>query len=96
VWSTDGKPYMVEDTVIPVKLFPHLSIHDDASRRIAPLAQQFGVLLGSSEERITVKSAAADVASAPQIAAGTAVMRIDRAGSNPAAPTNFPADRQSR
>jgi GntR family transcriptional regulator len=96
VWSTDGKPYMLEDTVIPVKLFPHLSIHDDASRRIAPLAQQFGVLLGSSEERITVKSAAADVASAPQIAAGTAVMRIDRAGSNPAAPTNFPADRQSR
>jgi GntR family transcriptional regulator len=78
VWSVDGKPYILEDTVIPVKLFPHFSIHEDASRRIATLAQQFGVLLGGSEERITLKNASTDAATALRIADGTPVMRIDR------------------
>jgi GntR family transcriptional regulator len=78
VWSTDDRPYMLEDAVMPARLFPHFSIHEDASLRIAVLAQRFGVLLGGSEERITVTDVAADVASALKIGAGDAVMCIDR------------------
>jgi GntR family transcriptional regulator len=78
LWSTDGKPYMLEDVALPAKLFPGLAIPDDAHRNIAVLAQQFGILLGGSEERITSHSAADDVISALQVASGASVMCLDR------------------
>jgi GntR family transcriptional regulator len=78
VWSVQGKPYMVEDVVMPAKMFPGLATREDASLHLAALAQRFGVLLGDGEERITVNSVAPDVAEALQVEAGTTVMRLDR------------------
>ncbi|PRD42844.1 GntR family transcriptional regulator [Phyllobacterium phragmitis] len=78
LWSANGKPYMLEDVVLSAKLFPGLAGHDKASQRLAVLAQQFGVLLGRSDERITINSAAPDVASTLQVEAGTTIMWLDR------------------
>jgi GntR family transcriptional regulator len=75
--STEGKPYMIEDVAMPAKLFPNLT-HQDASQRFSVLAQQFGVLLGKGEERLTIGAAAPDVAAALQAEEGATVMRLDR------------------
>ena len=75
--STEGKPYMIEDVAMPAKLFPNLT-HQDASQRFSVLAQQFGVLLGKGEERLTIGAAAPDVAAALQAEEGANVMRLDR------------------
>jgi len=78
VWSDNGKPYLLEDVVLSARLFPEIRSHDDASQRLAVLAQKFGVLLGRGDERITISSAEPDVASALHVASGTTVMRLDR------------------
>ncbi|GAB1583908.1 MULTISPECIES: GntR family transcriptional regulator [Phyllobacteriaceae] len=78
VWMENGRPYMLEDVVLSARLFPGIKTHAEASQRLAVLAQQFGVLLGRGDERITISNAEPDVASALHVASGTAVMRLDR------------------
>ena len=63
---------------MPAKLFPGFATHENASLHIATLAQQVGILLGRHDERISVSSAAPDVATALHIEAGAALMRLDR------------------
>ncbi|HET7156811.1 MAG TPA: GntR family transcriptional regulator, partial [Hyphomicrobiaceae bacterium] len=58
----DGKPYMLEDVAMPAALFPGLPENKAPSHRIVVLAQQFGLLLGRGEERITIGSASPEVA----------------------------------
>lgn len=73
-----GRPYMLEEVAMPAALFPGLSEHKPLSHRIVVLAQQFGVLLGKGEERITIGSASPEVASALQVATTTPVLTLDR------------------
>ncbi|MDQ8729179.1 GntR family transcriptional regulator [Bradyrhizobium sp. LHD-71] len=75
---TGGKPYMLEDIVMPTKLFPRLATHFDASQRLSVLAQQYGVSLGGGEERVTASGVAPDVADALEVEPATTVMRLDR------------------
>ncbi|RCS21841.1 GntR family transcriptional regulator [Phyllobacterium salinisoli] len=78
VWSENGEPYMLEDVVLSAKLFPGVIGHNEASKHLTVLSQQFGVLLGRGDERITVGDADPEVAAALQVASGTTVMRLDR------------------
>lgn len=75
---SDGKPYMLEEVVMPAVLFPGLAESKAPSHRIVALAQQFGILLGRSEERITVGTASQDVATALQVEAAAPVLLLDR------------------
>ena len=74
----DGTPYMLEDVSLPMALFTGLSGQKDAAQRVVVLAQQFGVLLGRGEERISIGSASPDVASALQVAPAATIMVLDR------------------
>jgi len=58
-------------------LFPGLS-EQVPSHRIVVLAQQFGVLLGKGEERITVASASPDIARLLQVEPATPLLNLDR------------------
>jgi GntR family transcriptional regulator len=75
---SEGRPYMLEEVVMPAALFPGLSEQQAPSHRIVVLAQQFGILLGKGEERITIASASPDVASALRVDPATPVLTLDR------------------
>ncbi|MBX9592514.1 MAG: GntR family transcriptional regulator [Hyphomonadaceae bacterium] len=75
---SDGKPYLLEDVALPAALFPGLSEYRTASHRIVVLAQQFGVLLGRGEERVTLGSASPDVARALQVKPAAPLLTLDR------------------
>jgi GntR family transcriptional regulator len=75
---SEGRPYMLEEVVMPAALFPGLSEQQVPSHRIVVLAQQFGVLLGKGEERITIASASPDVARALRVEPATPILNLDR------------------
>jgi GntR family transcriptional regulator len=49
-----GEPFMVEDVVMPAALFPDLDEQKDVPSRIVVLAQQYGILLGKGDERVSI------------------------------------------
>lgn len=55
--STEGRPFMVEETVLPRVLFPRLTAAD-AALSLAEHAQRNGLLLGKAEEAIMAATAA--------------------------------------
>jgi GntR family transcriptional regulator len=73
-----NQPFMVEHAAIPAALFPGLGEKAEVAGRIIVLAQQYGVLLGKAEERVSIGQAAQAVAEALAIAPGTPVMLLDR------------------
>lgn len=73
-----GKPFMVEEVSMPAALFPGLAEQNDFSHRIVALSQQFGILLGKGEERITIGTASAEVAETLQLEPATPVLILDR------------------
>jgi GntR family transcriptional regulator len=73
-----GEPFMVEDVVMPVSLFPGLDEHDVLPSRIVVLAQQYGILLGKGDERVSIGAASASAAEALNLKAGACVMVLDR------------------
>jgi GntR family transcriptional regulator len=75
---TEDKPYMLEEVAMPATLFPGLSEAKEPSHRIVVLAQQFGILLGKGEERITIGSTTAEVAEALQVELGAPILMLDR------------------
>jgi GntR family transcriptional regulator len=75
---SEGKPYMLEEVAMPAALFPGLSGHEQPSHRIVVLAQQFGILLGKGEERITITGASPEVATALQVAPAAPILILDR------------------
>ena len=78
LWLTGSKPHMLEDVALPAKLFPGLATLKHASEQMVVLAQQFGLLSGKGEERITVGRATPDVAAALQVEVDATVMVLDR------------------
>jgi GntR family transcriptional regulator len=74
----NGQNYLVEDVSLPAALFPDLLEKKGAAERIIGLAQEYGVLLGKAEERISLEQASPAVAQLLGIAAAAPVMVLDR------------------
>jgi GntR family transcriptional regulator len=78
VRSRLDRPYMVEEVAMPAALFPGLAARNGSTQGIAQLAQQYGLLLGKAEERITIGAAAPDVAAVLGIAPAAPIVTLDR------------------
>jgi GntR family transcriptional regulator len=73
-----GEPFMVEDVALPAALFPALDEQKDFPQRFVVLAQQFGILLGKGEERISIGAASPEVAEALNLDANAPILVLDR------------------
>jgi GntR family transcriptional regulator len=73
-----GQVFMVKDAVVPAALFPGLPDRREAAGSIATLAHAYGILAGTGEERISLFTAAGDIAEALGVASGTPVLHLDR------------------
>jgi GntR family transcriptional regulator len=73
-----GEPYMVEDVSMPAALFPALDEQKDFPQRFVVLAQQFGILLGKGEERISIGAASPEVAEALSLDVSAPILVLDR------------------
>jgi GntR family transcriptional regulator len=73
-----GEPFMIEDVVMPAALFPDLDEQKDLSSRIVVLAQQYGILLGKGDERVSITAASAEVAKTIKVEPGTPILVLDR------------------
>ena len=74
----ERRTFMVEDVSLPVALFPGL-----AERAVCPLAplelaQAYGILLGKSEERVSIVAASAVATEVLRIPEGSPVLFLDR------------------
>jgi len=69
---------LVEDATLPAALFPDLHSRAAICDDISLLAQEYGILLGRAEERISIDVAAGALAETLGVAAGTRVMKLDR------------------
>ncbi len=73
-----GEPFMVEEVAMPAALFPDLDEQKDLPARIVVLAQQYGILLGKGEERVSIGAASASVAETLGIKVGAPILTLDR------------------
>jgi GntR family transcriptional regulator len=73
-----GEPFMVEEVVTPTSLFPDLDTREGSNHRIVVLAQQYGILLGKGEERLSIGSASPSVADALKVKPGASILVLDR------------------
>jgi GntR family transcriptional regulator len=73
-----GEPFMVEEVAMPAALFPALDEQKDLPHRVVVLAQQFGLLLGKGEERVSIGAASQTVAETLKLQAGTPILVLDR------------------
>lgn len=63
---------------MPAALFPGLAAKQVIADHVGALAQEYGILLGKTEERISVGKPPAAIANALRIAPGTPVLVLDR------------------
>ena len=73
-----GQSFSVEHATLPAALFPGLASKAEIAHDIGALAQQYQLLLGKGEERISVVVPPAAVADTLSIASDSSVMRLDR------------------
>src|SRR5262245_36477968 len=73
-----GEPFMVEDVVMPAALFPDLDEQKELPSRIVVLAQQYGILLGKGDERVSIDAASPAVADALRLKPGAPILVLDR------------------
>jgi GntR family transcriptional regulator len=73
-----GEPFMVEQVMLPAALFPDLDEQKDLASRIVVLAQQYGILLGKGDERVSITAASAEVAKTIKVEPGTPILVLDR------------------
>ncbi len=73
-----GQVFMIEDVTLPAGLFPGLADKKAIADHIGALAQEYGILLGKVEERISMGIPQAAIANALLVAPGTPVMVLDR------------------
>jgi GntR family transcriptional regulator len=74
-YHEDGA-FMSEEVVLPAELFPRLDARN--AGRIVLLAQQYGLLLGPAEERISIGAATPHTAEALHLTRGAPVIVLDR------------------
>lgn len=70
--------FLVEDITLPAALFPGLAASKAIADSIGVLAQEYGVLLGKVEERISMRIPPTAVADTLLVAPDTPVMVLDR------------------
>lgn len=73
--SIGNMPFMVEETSVPVELFPE---HQPAEYNLAKAAKECGVLLGKAIERIQIDRAQPAIAEVLGLTPGAPVLRLDR------------------
>ncbi|HEY7551025.1 MAG TPA: GntR family transcriptional regulator [Hyphomicrobiaceae bacterium] len=73
-----GEPFMVEEAAMPVSLFPGLDEQEAMPHRIVVLAQQYGILLGKGDERVSIGAASPSVSEALNLKAGVPILVLDR------------------
>jgi GntR family transcriptional regulator len=74
-----GQIFLVEDVTLPAALFPELEDKKTSvTDRVIVLAQEYGLLLGKAEERVSLSGASPAVAQKLGVAAGSPVMVLDR------------------
>jgi GntR family transcriptional regulator len=71
-------PFMLEEASVPATLFPQLEEMGASTDRIVPLAQEYGILIGRAEERISIAAASSQVANALSVPLGSTVVALDR------------------
>jgi GntR family transcriptional regulator len=71
-------PLMFEETCMPASIFPGLLQRQTLPHTIAALSQEYGILLGRAQERLSIVSAQPDVADQLGVSAGTALLVLDR------------------
>jgi GntR family transcriptional regulator len=74
----DGQTFLIEEVSLPAALFPDLSDNTGVVGRIIALAQEYGILLGKAEERVSIGEASPAVAEGLGIEPGAPVMVLDR------------------
>jgi GntR family transcriptional regulator len=72
------QPFMVEEAAVPADLFPGLAEKHGRANPLIALCQQFGVLLGKAEERLSIALATKDLVDALGVAPASPVMVLDR------------------
>jgi GntR family transcriptional regulator len=73
-----GQVFQVEDVSMPAGLFPGLGDKETVTDRIIVLAQEYGILLGKAEERVSLSGAPPAVAQKLGIAPDEPVMVLNR------------------
>jgi GntR family transcriptional regulator len=73
-----GQVFLVEDVSLPAALFPGLAEKKAVTDRIIVLAQEYGILLGKAEERVSLSGAPPAVAQKLGIATDSPVMVLNR------------------
>jgi GntR family transcriptional regulator len=76
--SCKSKPFLVEQVVLPVALFPGVSEREWGSRRLTEIAPSHGVLLAGAVENVTPGVASAATATALHIREGAPVLILER------------------
>lgn len=70
--------FMVEDAAVPATLFPGLPSRLELAGNVSTLAQDYGILLGKAQERISLGVPPANIAQTLGVTPGTPVMLRDR------------------
>ena len=78
VRSHGGQNFSVEHATLPAALFPDLTSKAEIAHDTGALAQQYQLLPGKGEERISVVVPPPAIADLLNIASNTSVMRLDR------------------
>ena len=76
--SYKSKPFLVEQVVLPVAMFPGVSEREWGSRRLTEIAPSHGILLAGAVENVTPGVASAATATALRIREGTPVLILER------------------
>ncbi len=78
----DEKPFIWEVSSVPAAMFPGLAAKPEVTGRIHSIAQEYGLLIGKAQERISVSAAAPDIAQRLGIDPGTPIAVLDRVARN--------------
>lgn len=73
-----GEAFMVEDVVMPAASFPDLDENKELPSRIVVLAQQYGILLGKGDERVSIGAASPELAETLGVKPGASILLLDR------------------
>jgi GntR family transcriptional regulator len=78
IQSVQSRRIMLEQLSLPEARFPGLAAKSALPHRVDALAQQYGILLGSARERVTVARASPGVAEALAVDVDTPLLELDR------------------
>lgn len=73
----NGQNVVVEDSALPVTLFPRLHERSNVGE-VGALALQYGILLGRAEERLSIEAPLREIAEIIGVSPGMKVMVLDR------------------